>query len=196
MINFIAFEGLDGSGLSTQAALTRDYLQSKNKNVLLTKEPTDGLIGGLIKSSLKKEWKTTSLTLQLLFAADRAQHLQNEVETSIKKGKIVIVDRYILSTLAYGIVDIPLNFLKQINLNFRKPDLTFMIDAHPKICLQRIKKSRFHAELFEDEQKLDQVRKNYLSLKNFFSGTYIVDGNKTIEEVFKDVKKIVEKRLY
>lgn len=192
---FIVIEGLDGAGLSTQAVLLRDYLIGKGKNVLLTKEPTDGLIGGLIKSCLKKEWKSTPQALQILYAADRAHHLANEIEPAIKKKRIVICDRYILSTLAYGSVNININFLKQLNSNFRVPDITFIIDTHPKICIQRIKKSRYHLEFFEDERFLDQVRRNYLSLKNYFSNTKLIDGNKTIEDVFNEIKKLVDRQV-
>lgn len=195
-INLIAFEGLDGSGLSTQAVMLKNYLASRGKSVLLTKEPTDGLVGGLIKASLRKEWKTNPMALQLLFAADRAHHLNNEIEPAIKKGKIVITDRYILSSIVYGVVDININFMKQLNSTFRRPDLTFIIDTQPKICQQRIKKSRFSVELFEDEQKLQMVRNNYLLQKNTFAGTFIIDGNKTMEEVFSEVKKTIDKKVY
>ena len=84
------FEGLDGSGLTTQAALLRNYFLSKGKEAVLTKEPTDGLIGGIIKAALRDEWKTNPLALQMLFAADRAHHLTTEIEPALKKNKVVI----------------------------------------------------------------------------------------------------------
>ena len=99
---FIVIEGLDGAGLSTQAGLLNDYFLKKSKNVLLTKEPTNGLIGGLIKAGLKNEWKTDNITLQTLYSADRAHHLATEIEPALKKNIIVICDRYVLSTLAFG----------------------------------------------------------------------------------------------
>lgn len=192
----MAVEGLDGSGLSTQAVMLKNYLVAKGNNVLLTKEPTDGLIGGLIKAALRREWKTSNLEIQLLYAADRAHHLANEIEPAIKKGKIIITDRYILSALAYGLLDVNANYLKQLNSMFRRPDITFIVDTQPKICQQRIKKSRFSVEMFEDEQRLQLVRNNYLSLKNYYTGTFVVDGNKTPEEVFNEIKKIIDKKVY
>src|SRR3989344_8642736 len=99
---FIVFEGLDGSGLSTQSFELRNFLMKQGHQVVLTKEQTDGLIGGLIKSCLKKEWKTSLLTLQLLFTADRAHHISNEIEPSLAEGKFVISDRYFFSTIAFG----------------------------------------------------------------------------------------------
>jgi dTMP kinase len=191
----IAFDGLDGSGLSTQANLLRNYLADKGVPVILTKEQTDGSIGGLIKSSLRDEWKTSPLALQLLFAADRAHHLASEVEPALKQGKTVICDRYILSSLAFGSLNINMEFMKEMNSKFRKPDLTFIIDTDPKECLERIRRSRFHVELFEDEKKLTEIRKNFLSIKNMFPNTYIIDGNRKIEEVFSEIRKIVDKFL-
>lgn len=189
----IVFEGLDGSGITTQATLLRNNMVQGGKNVLLTKEPTDGLIGGIIRACLRKEWRTSPATLQFLFAADRSHHLANEIEPALKAGKTVVCDRYILSTLAYGSLDVDPKFLQQINANFRKPNLTIIIDTHPKVCLERMKKSRPHLELFEDEAKLNAIRNNYLSLKNFFTNTRVIDGNRTPEEVMRDIKKVVEK---
>lgn len=186
---------MDGSGLSTQAALLKEYLVSKGNTVLLTKEQTDGIIGGLIKSNLKKEWKTSPLALQLLFTADRAHHLALEIEPALEKGKIVITDRYALSTLAFGALGVDIEFLKYINSKFRKPDVSFIIDTPPSVCLERIEKARFHTELFEEEKKLEKIRENYLSLKSHFPNVHVIDGNRTKEEVFEDVLKIIEKFL-
>ncbi|MBI4018582.1 MAG: dTMP kinase, partial [Candidatus Aenigmarchaeota archaeon] len=125
----IVFEGLDGSGTTTQATLLRNYFLNKGKDAFLTKEPTDGVIGGMIKAALRKEWKTTPFTLQMLFAADRSHHISTEIEPLLKKGKIVICDRYILSSYAYGSLDVSLQILKQLNAYFRKPHMTFFIDT-------------------------------------------------------------------
>lgn len=190
---FLIFEGLDGAGITTQATLLRNYLVGKGKDALLTKEPTDGLIGGIIKSSLRKEWNTDPLTLQMLFAADRSHHLKTEIEPALKKGKHVICDRYILSSLIFGSLGVSVGILKQLNAEFRKPSMTFIIDTHPRICIERMQKARHHVELFEEEQKLEQIRRNMLSLKSYFPDTYVIDGNRAPEEIMKDVIKIAEK---
>lgn len=187
------FEGLDGSGITTQATLLRNYFLTKNRDALLTKEPTDGLIGGIIKACLRGEWKTNPLTLQMLFAADRAHHLNTEIEPALKKNKIVICDRYILSSLVFGSISTSMDILKQLNAHFLKPHATIVIDTNPRICLERMKKARHHVELFEEEQKLVQIRQNLITLKKFFPDTFFVDGNRRPEEVFEDVKKLVGK---
>jgi dTMP kinase len=190
---FIVFEGIDGSGITTQATLLRNYLISKNKDALLTKEPTDGLVGGIIKSALRKEWNTDPLTLQTLFAADRSHHLKTEIEPALKKGRTVICDRYILSSLVFGSLGVSVGILKQLNAEFRRPNMTFIVDTHPRICMERMKKARHHVELFEEEQKLEQVRRNILSLKNYFPDTFVIDGNRAPEDILKDIAKIINK---
>ncbi|MCX6815933.1 MAG: dTMP kinase [Candidatus Aenigmarchaeota archaeon] len=192
---FIVLEGLDGAGITTQATLLRNYFLTKNKDVILTKEPTEGLMGGLIKSCLRNEWKTDPLTLQMLFAADRSHHLSTEIDPAIKNNKMVICDRYILSSLAFGSTYISLDILKQLNINFRKPNLTIVVDTHPNVCIERMKKARHHVEMFEEEQKLEQIRRNYISLKNYFSEIVFVDGNRSAEEVFNEIKKLVESKI-
>ena len=190
---FISIDGLDGAGLTTQATILRNWLINNGDDTILTKEPTDGLIGGLIKSSLRKEWKTSSLALQMLFAADRAHHLATEIEPALKRFKNVVSDRYILSTIAYGSIDIPQAILRQLNANFRKPHVTFILDTQPAVCIHRMERSRHHVELFEDEEKLQAIRKIYLSLKKVFPNTYVIDGNRSVEDIFKDIQKIVSK---
>jgi len=191
----IVFEGLDGSGLSTQAQMLKEYLLKEGKRVVLTKEQTDNFIGGLIKTSLKGHVKISNLTLQLMFVADRSQHLDKEIEPALKEGRIVISDRYIFSTLAFGSLDIDMEFLKLINSKFRKPDLTFIIDCPPEVCLKRISKERFHLEFFEEKNKMEKIRENYLSLKDYFPNVYIINGNKTKKEVFENIRKIVDKLI-
>lgn len=192
---FIVFEGLDGSGVTTQATLLRNYFVNKDRDAVLTKEPTDGLVGGLVKACLRGEWKTDPLTLQRLFVVDRSHHLSSEIEPALKNDKIVICDRYILSTLCFGGIYAPLDVLKQLNIHFRKPNLTFFIDTHPRVCMERMKKARHHVELFEEEQKLEQIRRNFISLKNYFSETYFIDGNRRPEEIAEEVRKIVDENL-
>ncbi|MBI5332351.1 MAG: dTMP kinase [Candidatus Aenigmarchaeota archaeon] len=191
IVIFVTFEGIDGSGLSTQAALLNDYFIKNGMQCVLTKEPTNNIIGGIIRAGLRDEWKTSNLTIQNLFAADRSHHLATEIEPALKKRQHVICDRYILSTIAFGALDVPIDYLKQINSLFRKPDITFIIDVHPAVSLERMKKARYHVEMFETEQRLTQIRQNYLALKNFFPTTFIIDGNNTIEQVQKDIIKAI-----
>jgi len=92
-------------------------------------------------------------------------------------------------------VDNDLEFLKQINSRFRRPDLTVIIDTPPKVCLERIKKNRDNIELFEEERKLERVRSQFFVLKDYFENTFIVNGDREKEKVSKDIRELVEQRL-
>lgn len=198
---FIVFEGLDGSGTTTQANLLFKYLKKQGKKVYLTGEPTRSLIGGLIEGQISGDWKSTPECLQLLFTTDRAHHLEKGIIPLLKKGITVICIRYILSTLAYGNLDIKdEKWLMTINKKFIWPDITFLLKVSPKICIQRIKKERFHKELFEKEEKLKGVYKNYLKFAKKpapyrtggsgagFKNIHIINGEKPIKEVFGEIK--------
>jgi dTMP kinase len=191
---FIAIEGIDAAGLSTQAQLLEKWLRKQGRKVLLTKEPTHGLIGGLIRAALRHEWKTNQAALQLLFSADRAHHLETEIIPALERGFVVICDRYVLSTLCYGCVDgVELDWLRSLNQRFPKPNLTIIIDVPSEVSIERMKKSRQGMELFEQRKKLARVRENFHKLRDELPNTFVVDGTKSVEEVHEAIKGIVKR---
>mgnify|MGYP001773274544 CR=1 FL=1 len=136
---FIVFEGIDGSGQSTHSKLLAEYLENKGYKVFLTKEPTNGEIGKLIRKILNKELEFDNLGLQLLMMADRAYHLK-EIKNYLEKEYIVISDRFWFSTVAYGAED---NKTFNILFNFNSklfgfPDIVFILDLDPKISIERL----------------------------------------------------------
>lgn len=193
---FIVFDSLDGAGNSTQVKLLADYLNKIGRKTHITKEPTSGLIGGLIKSQLTHDWKSSQICLQLLFSADRAYHLEKEVIPLLKRGVNVISDRYFFSTMAYGNLEIKdLDWLIEINKKFLLPDLTFFLKVSPKICIERIKKDRFEITLFEKEKILKRVWQNYEKLAKKFENIHIINGERKIEEIFENIKKIINSAI-
>lgn len=192
----IAFEGLDGSGSSTQAKLLAESLQKEGKSVLLTKEPTDGTpIGKLIREVLQHQWEASPEGLQLLFSADRAEHLRNLILPALNSGKIVITDRYLLSTLAFGGLGIEIEWLKELNKKFVQPDLTFLLKLSPEDCLKRIAKRGNQTELFEKKEKLERVWQNYENLSQDTSSLFIIDAQPEIETIHQQIKAIVDAKL-
>lgn len=195
---FIAVEGLDGSGASTQVAAISSFLKKNKKTHLITQEPTNSVIGGLIKSYLTGDLKIASPeSLQLLFTADRANHLKKEIIPKLEKGINVITDRYFLSSLAYGSLEInDTDWLFNINDQFIIPDLTILIKVSAKICTARIKESRNGIELFEKEEMLNKVWKTYETLAKKYPNIKVIDGEKSEEEVsddiFKELTKIIK----
>ena len=194
---FIVFEGLDGSGSSTQSRLLAQKLEANGHAVFMTKEPTgDSPIGRMIRDVLQHKWEASPEALQLLFCADRAEHLKKEIEPALKNGQIVISDRYFFSTIAYG--SLALNdgkWLKALNQPFRLPDLTFLLKLDPKICLERIHRRENDVELFEKQEKLEQVWQNYESLINDYDNIHVIDTNRSKEVTSEEIWGIVSKHL-
>ena len=197
---FIVFEGLDGSGQTTQSRLLRDYLVQKGYKVVLTKEPTKtSKVSSKIQKFLVQKEKISSKKLQELFAKDRKEHLKKVIIPALKKGKIVISDRYFFSSFAYGKASgVAFKYLFQINKNFLMPDLTFILKVPPKICLKRIIKRGAKLTPFEEKEKLTKVWRFYEKIVKMFKKKtliFIIDGQKSKKMVFSLVKKIIEKHL-
>lgn len=194
---FIVFEGPDGSGQTTQANLLKDYLEKKGFEMVLTKEPTlDSGAGREVRRILNEEITVPPTYLQELFAEDRAEHLRHTIVPSLKSGKIVISDRYLLSSLAFGTADgATLNYLIRLNKEFLEPDLTFLLKVPPKTCIERIKKRGIKQTLFEKEKQLEKVWNVYKKLARRFANIVVIDGEKSIEEIHQKIRQIVKKTL-
>lgn len=192
---FIVFEGLDGSGTTTQAEFLRIYLKKKRYKVEQTAEPSGNLIGGLVRGVLTRQWHLNPVGLQLLFAADRAHHLESFILPALKKKQVIISTRYFFSSLAFGALNLDQKWLAEINRNFLIPDITFFIDTDPAECLRRIAKTRIRREFFEERKKLEKVRKEYAKLARKYPRFYKISGNKKAEEVFGKIKETVDKHL-
>ena len=194
---FIVFEGLDGSGQSTQVSLLRDYLIKKGHQVFATKEPTlDSEAGRKLRQALDEKAKLDPAELQKLFVEDRAEHLKNQIIPALKEGKFVISDRYFFSTFAFGSSDgLDLEWLIKLNDNFLLPDIAFILKTSPRVCVERIEKRGTAKTLFEKEAKLAKVWEAYKIMPERFKEAVIIEGEKPINEVFEEVKKVLENKL-
>jgi len=193
----IVLEGIDGSGTSTQAKLLYEALQKRNYPVELTSEPSDGAIGNLIRDYLKgeqvfSERNLGAHSLALLFAADRLDHLGSRILPWLMRGKVVVSDRYLLSSLAYQSLDCDLEWIKIINREAPPPDLTILLDLPVEISLKRVSQRQLWPELFEKAEIQKRVRENYLRLaRELYSDQRIVviDADKSIEEIGAQILK-------
>lgn len=187
---FIDIEGLDGSGSSTQVSLVAKELKKEKIKPYLTKEPTKGPIGRLVRRALEGEFNALPpASIQLLFAADRGRHLNTEIIPQLEKGKMVITDRYAWSSVAFGSVELSREWLLDLNQDFILPDLTIFIEVSPAVCLERIAKERQGIELFEEEEKLERAWDAYHSLvsKYWWTNMAVVDGEQEKGEVTEDI---------
>ena len=154
---FIAIEGLDGCGSTTQIGLLADRLE----NVHRTAEPSQGPVGVLIRQALRHEIPITDATFPNLFAADRLDHLQREIEPALEQGKTVITDRYYGSSMAYQSQTIPLAKVMALNEDFRSPDLTLFLDISPEDALKRITARGQALEHFETLSRLQDISASF-----------------------------------
>ncbi|MBI2053918.1 MAG: dTMP kinase [Candidatus Staskawiczbacteria bacterium] len=195
---FIVIEGLDGSGKSAQADLLADFLKEQGKDVVITREPTtESEAGKTIRRALKEEIKIEPLQLQELYVEDRKEHLENKVIPALENGSFVVSGRYAFSTFAYGYSDgLRLDLLIKMNDNFLLPDLTLLVDVLPESCIDRIESRGKEKELFEKLEKLAKVNEIYKKLPEMFENVIIINGERTMSEVFQHIKKEVVLRFF
>lgn len=189
---FIVFEGIDGSGKSTQIQMVSKRIQDRNLKVCTTFEPTDRPIGALIRQMLSGKIQTDQRTLALLFAADRMDHLVNEengIQRKIRDGELVLCDRYYFSSYAYHAQHMDMEWVihaNSLNANLLRPDLTVFIDVDPEKCFERIKNNRSSFEMYEKIDIMKNVRVNYLKaferLKDL-EKIVVIDGNNSVDHV-------------
>ena len=203
---FIAFEGIDGSGKSTQVKLLAEKLQSVGHRVYNTFEPTDSPIGSLIRNIFKGRLKTDHQTIAALHVADRLDHLHNDVNGMIGKmnqGFTVITDRYYFSSYAYHGVHVDMDWVissNALSANQLKPDVHFFIDVDPYISIKRIHDTRGTVELYETLDNLQSVKAKYLEAFEKLKGSenvVFINGNQSVaaiaDDIWKGVERLVEK---
>jgi dTMP kinase len=192
---FIAIEGLDGSGKATLAAAIAGFLKQK-KQVLLTCEPSGSRVGDLIRDRFSGKWQSSPDCLQLLFAADRANHLDKEIIPGLAAGISVVCDRYAASSLAYGGLDCDFDWLADINKNFILPDLMIFVDVPVDVCMKRLAAERKTDDVFEKTDILEKVISNYEKvierLRRDGANIAVIDGRPEIETVLKGAKIAIE----
>jgi dTMP kinase len=160
---FIVIEGLDGSGKTTQAKLLAAKLK-KSHGAIYTAEPSHGKIGKFIRNRiLYSETRPPTVVEALLFAADRIEHIQNEVLPALNAGQLVVSDRYLYSSLAYqGSAGLSLDWIEIINQHAMKPDLAMFIDVDPETVLKRLKRKKSVMENLETQRKVREVYLKYV----------------------------------
>lgn len=191
---FVVFEGLDGAGTSTQMVKLRAWLSSQDIFAELTKEPSNGPLGAMIRQVIEERVSMDPISRALAFACDRMDHISNNIngiQKSLDRGHWVLCDRYVLSNLAYqSAEDINIDWLLSINSFAIDPDVTIFIDTSTENCVERIDRRSSHMELFHDGNKLEKALFHYrraMSYKRFTGHLIEVNGNNYEEEVFSEL---------
>lgn len=199
---FVVLEGIDGCGSTTQAQRLVQKLVAMGRDALLTCEPSDGPVGRLIRSALERrlvdqQGEARSLdwmTLALLFAADRADHVASVVRPALDRGVVVVSDRYDLSSLAYQSVSAgsppgALNWIRELNSRVPRPDLTIVLDVTADIAAQRRHKRGQTEELFEVPELQRRLAATYAKAGELVAQDPLVhiDGEAALDDVSQAV---------
>lgn len=195
---FIVLEGIDGCGSTTQARRLAAALGAH-----LTAEPTDGSIGKLIRDVLtgRTSRRMSAATMALLFAADRLDHVDGEIEPLLAAGTSVVSDRYDLSSLAYQSAtsadgDLALPWIRELNRRALRPDLTLVIDVDADTAAERRRARGAAAELYEVDELQRRLAGVYRDAERLVPGDRVVhiDGSAGADAVFGAVMAAVTAR--
>jgi dTMP kinase len=205
---FVVLEGVDGAGTTTHTGLLARALRKKGLPITTTREPSDGPIGMLIRQILTGRVVVPGIsgnrpsswtTMALLFGADRMDHLEATVHPNLMDGVTVLSDRYDYSSVAYQSVTgggepETVQWIREINRNARRPDLTLVLDVDPATSAKRRAARASGVEIFDDQELQTQLAAFYREIDAHFPGDNIVhvDASRTIEEVAADVLHAVE----
>jgi dTMP kinase len=201
---FIAFEGIDGTGKSTQIALLAEKLVKAGHKVHTTFEPTDGEVGSFIRKILKGNVQADERVIAGLFVADRLDHLLNKETGLLKKmqeGYTVLTDRYYFSSYAYHSIHMDMSWVISANAmsaSLLKPDINVFIEVPPEVCIERINAGRESLELYENVEILKKVEEKYHEAFELLSaGENIlkINGNRSPDEVSDDLWKKLKEQL-
>jgi dTMP kinase len=197
--HFIVIEGIDGSGTTTQCSILADRFRAKGLPAHSTREPSDGPIGVLIRQILTGRVVTpgqhgthppTWATMAALFAADRLDHLEAEINPNLTDGVNVICDRYDHSSVAYqtvssgGAADVS-SWVLELNSRARRPDLTLILDVDPEVGATRRGMRSGGPELYEASEMQVELARFYAKIDELFPNDTIVhiDANQDVDGV-------------
>ena len=201
---FLSFEGIDGSGKSTQTRLLADHLRAQGREVVLTREPggSPGAeeIRALVLQGDPDRWSAE--TELLLFTAARRDHLERTILPALEAGKVVICDRFADSTRMYqglsrGDLRGAVDQLHTLMIG-REPDLTILIDMDPATGLARAKSRNSVEERFEDfgTELQEKMRAGFLDLAQEFAERFrVIDGSQDLDAVARDIAAVVDRHL-
>ncbi len=186
----IDLEGIDGCGKSTQSKFLMKKFEENNEKTIILKEPTSGKYGKKLWEMLSGKREATTEQILDLFVMDRKEHVDDNINPALKEGKIVLMDRYYYSTMAYqAAAGIDVNRIRKDNAFAPKPDIVLIFDLPADLAMKRVK-GHSVADVFEKEEHLEKVRAAYLNLRDD-PLVRIIDSTRTPEEIFDEVWKLV-----
>ena len=197
---FIVFEGIDGAGTTTQCARYADYLRARKRLVHLTREPSDGPIGTMLRLGMSGRMQLGAghqpHCMALLFAADRLDHVDHEIQPHLRDGGVVISDRYDLSSIAYQSATARTDqqtfeaWVKTLNEHAIRPLVTVILDVDPDVAEQRRRVRSRAPDLYEESQLQSKLAALYRDASRLLPNDRFVtiDGNQSADDVEQAVR--------
>lgn len=201
---FFVFEGLDGSGTTTQAELLARRIEESGRKVLLTAEPSSGPVGRQLRAILERRLAPTGggdwdgRALALLFAADRLDHFLGEIRPALEAGVHVVCDRYVLSSVAYQGMAAPREWIRSLNRFAAAPDRTLFLKVRPEVALARRLGESQTPELFETLPQQERIARTYEEAALELEARHrvlVLDGERPAGEIAEEVWALVEPLL-
>jgi dTMP kinase len=198
---FIALEGIDGSGTTTQLERLARHLEARGRRVHPTREPSTGPVGRLLREILLGGHRRADgtavdgLAMALLFAADRRDHLTREIEPALAAGADVVSDRYLLSSLAYQAQEAQRDWVAGLARDLRVPDLTLLLDVPVEVAAARRRAAGRPDERYDADEVQSRVATRYRELCAVTPGAHVLDATGTVTEVAALVATAVDRLL-
>ncbi len=203
----MVLEGIDGAGTTTHVARLAEKLRQVRVSVRVTREPSDGPVGTLVRQVLTGRLVTPGgrapgwATMALLFAADRMDHVESTIDPFIAEGGVVLSDRYDASSLAYQSVSSgaqakdAVEWIRTLNRYVRRPDLTIVLDVPPEVAAERRLMRGEAAQLYDQNEVQRALAEFYRDLDKHIPGDRIavIDASGPIEEVHSRIWSVYEK---
>ena len=207
---YIALEGIDGSGKTTQVKRLRQYFRKLGKNVVVTSEPqNDSVVGQIIRKVLSAKIKMPPAAFQYLYSADRVINQEDVVKPALEQGKLLLSHRSFWSVIPYGVMDKGLSNYNEKNAQilavaqgllsmyhqFIKPDITFYLDIPVEVAMKRLSQMDKEKEIYEKKEKLSRIIEGYKwEIKEFPKAFLVIDGQQPEEEITRELISQIEKK--
>lgn len=201
---FITFEGIEGSGKSTQAELLYNFLAQQGHKVSLTREPGWGKLGSLIRQAVleERDLDLCAVSELYLFCADRAQHVSEYIKPKLNNNEIVICDRFYDSTVVYQ------GYGRKLDLEFvnkvakesalgLKPDMTFLLNLPVREGLSRLPERGGTSKMDEEPLEFHElIRQGYMLVSKRDSERFIkINADREINEIHKEIRDVTMRRI-
>jgi dTMP kinase len=204
---FVVLEGIDGAGTTTHVGRLAERLRSMRVPVRATREPSDGPVGTLVRQVLTGRMVVPGgrapgwATMALLFAADRMDHVESEIDPFIAEGGVVLSDRYDASSLAYqsvssgAVAKEAVEWIRTLNRYVRRPDLTIVLDLSPETASERRLRRGEPAQLYEQNEVQRALAAFYKDLAKHMpkDRVIVIDASGSVEQVHERVWEAYER---